>query len=437
MALPTWTGRFTRQRRLIQLGFFAVFALLPLLDLFRFDFIASRLYFFRQEYWLDEWTLIWLALMLAMWVIGAATLILGRVYCAYACPQMVFSEYAHDLDALGRKLVQRLPQPKRARAARAISLSLLLPVAVLFSILLMGYFAPLPQVLLRLTHLDVGPWVGAIGAITAILFFLDFALLREGFCRAVCPYGLLQGILEDGRSLHVEFDETSGQCIQCRLCEKVCPMEIDIRKGPFQIECTRCGSCIDACAQILGKRKRPSLLAFSFGSLAPREWDAKRVLVAVSTLGFAVALAVAVLTREAISFRLSPVYTETTAAATAPADVAETSFLLRATNKGKAPVTVAVRPEGLPPGATVGGLADPGVPAGTEKRFTLVVRVPRAELKSSVVPFILIVRAADRSERFPAALFVADRNRKSPPAGTGGNPASPASPPAENRSSTS
>lgn len=406
MQLPGWTGRFNRQRRLIQLGFFAVFAALPLFDLLRFDFTTNRLRFFGTQIWLDEWTLIWLALMFGMWIIGAASLILGRAFCGYACPQMVFNEFAHDLDALARTLTARVPQDRRPRALRAVSLVLLAPVSTLFSVLLMGYFAPLPDVARRLLHLDVGLWVGAIGAATAVLFFLDFAFVRETFCRSVCPYGLLQGILEDGRSLHVAYSEETGPCIECRLCEKVCPMGIDIRKGSFQIECTRCGSCIDACTLILSKRKRPSLLAFRFGTLS--EWDAKRVLVAVSTVGFGAALVFAIATRERISFRLSPLYTDS-AALPAGAGTVETRFLLRATNKGETPLRLDVRPEGLPPGAAISGLLDPTLPAGTEKRFTLVVSIPRGESASGVTPFRLVVRAADREESFPAAFFVPGR----------------------------
>jgi polyferredoxin len=406
MTLPGWTGRFARQRRLIQMAFFAVFALLPLFDLFRFDFTVSRFYFFRHEIWLDEWTLIWLALMFAMWLVGAASLVLGRVYCAYACPQMVFSEIAHDIDHLARKVVRKISANAGGKAARIASLLLLVPVAVLFSLLFMAYFAPLPDVAGRLARLDVLPWVGLLGLITAVLFFLDFAFLREKFCRSVCPYGLLQGILEDGRSLHVKFDETTGPCIQCNLCAKVCPMEIDIRKGAYQIECTRCGNCIDACNLILGKKQRPGLLSFDFGGASLRHWDAKRVLVGISTVGFGVALVLAVALRQDVSFRLSPVYTE---AASGPTEFAESRFLLRATNKGKAPVSLSVTSEGLPKDVALGGLEDPNVPAGTEKRFTITVRVPRAEVASSVVPFTLVVSAKGRSETFEAALFVAGR----------------------------
>jgi polyferredoxin len=406
MALPGWTGRFARQRRLIQLGFLAVFAVLPLFDLFRFDFTVSRFYFFRNEIWLDEWTLVWLALMFAMWLVAAASLILGRVYCAYACPQMVFSEFAHDLDHLAKKIARRISAKGRGAAVRAVSLALLAPVSVLFSLLFMAYFAPLPEVVRRLVRFDVGPWIGLLGLLTAVLFFLDFAFLREGFCRSVCPYGLLQGILEDGRSLHVAYSEATGPCTQCGLCEKVCPMEIDIRRGPYQIECTRCGNCIDACNLVLGRKKRPGLLAFDFGSASLTQWDAKRVLVAVSTVGFGVALAAAVAMRQDVSFRLSPVYVENAAGA---AGFAESRFLLRATNKSAAPVALNVTSEGLPKDVTLDGLADPSVPAGTEKRFTITVRVPRAEVATSVVPFTLTVTAKGRSETFDAALFVAGR----------------------------
>ncbi|HVO50760.1 MAG TPA: 4Fe-4S dicluster domain-containing protein [Thermoanaerobaculia bacterium] len=407
MALPGWTGRFAKQRRLVQLGFFAVFAVLPLFDLFRFDFTVSRFYFFRHEIWLDEWTLIWLALMFAMWLVAAASLILGRVYCAYACPQMVFSEYANDLDALAKKVVRRISLKGREHAAvRVVTLALLLPFSILFSLLFMAYFAPLPEVIRRLASFDVSPWIGLLGLLTAVLFFLDFAFLREKFCRSVCPYGLLQGILEDGRSLHVAYSEATGPCIQCNLCTRVCPMEIDIREGSFQIECTRCGNCIDACDLILGKRKRPGLLAFDFGRAGLKQWDAKRALVGISTVGFGVALVLAIAFRQDVAFRLSPVYMEQATGQTA---FAESRFLLRATNKGKAPVDLVVTSDGLPKDVVLDGLADPSVPAGTEKRFTITVRVPRAEVASSVVPFTLTVKAKDQSETFPAALFVGGR----------------------------
>lgn len=402
---PNWSGRHSVRRRLIQMAFLAAFALLPLFDLFRFDFPAGRLHLFRQEIWLDEWALVWLALMFGMWVVGAASLVLGRVYCAYACPQMVFTEIAHDIDALAKLSTRRLDPKWRRRAARVLALFLVALVSTVASVLMMAYFAPLPDVLARLARLDVGLWVGAIGAISTVLAFLDLAFVRESFCQSVCPYGLLQGVIEDGRSLHVRLDPALGECIDCQACVRVCPMAIDIRAGSFQIECTRCGSCIDSCDTILARLKpaRAGVLRFDLGGFSLRSWDLKRTLVGASTLAFGLALALAVARREPVALHLSPVYEA--AAARATGELVESRYLLRASNRSHGPVVLSVRLEGLPASAALSGLEDPSLAPGVERKFELVVSVPRADVGASVTPFAWVVDAGARRQRFAATFF--------------------------------
>ena len=162
MALPGWTGRFAKQRRLIQLGFLVVFALLPLFDLFRFDFTISRFYFFRKR---D---------------------LAGRVDAHLARPHVRdVARRGRVADPRARLLRVRVPpdgllrvraRPRRARAEGRPRRFLRMeegprcapcrsrcwrPSSVLFSLLFMAYFAPLPEVVRRLARLDVGPWVGS------------------------------------------------------------------------------------------------------------------------------------------------------------------------------------------------------------------------------------------------------------------------------------
>ncbi|MGE0452105.1 MAG: 4Fe-4S dicluster domain-containing protein [Vicinamibacteria bacterium] len=400
-AAPRFSGHNTRRRRLIQWGFLAVFVALPLFDLLRFDFASARLLVVGQEIWLDEWALLWLVLMFAMWLVGAVSLVFGRVYCAYACPQTVFSEIAHDFDAFGMRLTRGFEPRRRAAVARAISLGLLALVSLAASVLFMAYFAPLPDVIRRLLSLDFGPWVGAVGAFSTLLAFLVFGFVREDFCRTACPYGLLMGVLEDGRSLHVAFDETSGKCIDCGACERVCPMGIDIRQGSFQIECTRCGSCIDACDRILTKLKRPGLLGFELPGFSWRALDAKRALVSFATLGFGVVLVWAVARRERVAIHLSPVYSDARPAE----DTASTRFVLRAANRGREPLSLEVSVEGLPGAAAISGLEDTLLPPGQERRFDVVVSMPLAEARASVVPFTWVIRSPEGTQRFAASIF--------------------------------
>lgn len=417
---PHWTGHYSKQRRRIQFLFLGTFAILPVFDLLRFDFAKSRLLILRQEIGLDEWALVWLFLMFAMWVIGAMSVVFGRVYCAYACPQMVFTELAHDIDAIAKRLSRPFALKMRPRVARVISLTFIAAMSIAASLLLLAYFAPLPEVASRLAHLDVGPWIGLIGATVTLITFLDFVFVREKFCQTACPYGLLQGVIEDGRSLHVKLDPELGKCIDCGACHRVCPMGIDIREGSFQIECTRCGSCVDACEDVLGRLKqpRPSVLAFDFGGFSLKRWDPKRVLVSVATLGFAASLLVAIILREGVTLRLSPVYMDEAATRAAQAgpdagDVIESHYLLRATNHTKTPVELRGRVEGLPASTRLAGLEAARLGPGEEKRFTLVVRIPRADAASGPTPFSWVIEGGGAPRRFPASFFARTSGRPS------------------------
>jgi len=393
-------GRHTRRRRLIQLACLAVFAALPLLDLLRFDFPGMRLLLFRREIGLDEWALLALALLFAMWLVGAVTLVLGRVYCGYACPQMIFSELAHDIDRLATRATRSFPTRARPGAARAISLSLISLLSLVASALFMAYFAPLREVLHRLARLDTAPWLGAVGASTFAIGVLNLSLVREAFCRTACPYGLLQGVLEDGRSLHVLLEVPRSECIECGACERVCPMGIDIREGAFQIECTRCGSCIDECDRVLGRLRRPGILGFHLG-LTRSGFDTKRVLVGAATIGFGAVLAFSAARRETLALHLSPVFSDQRGAA----QIAEASYLLRATNRGSRPVSLEVGLEGLPPEAILQGGPKGSLPPGPEQRYTIVVQVPRNLLHSQVTPFAFVFRADGGRRRFAAAFY--------------------------------
>ncbi|MEN9489061.1 MAG: cytochrome c oxidase accessory protein CcoG, partial [Bacteroidota bacterium] len=103
------------------------------------------------------------------------------------------------------------------------------------------------------------------------VFYFVFAWFREQVCIIACPYGRLQGVLLDNKSINVAYDfvrgekETGrakfnkqedrtttgkGDCIDCKQCINVCPTGIDIRNGT-QLECVNCTACIDECDTIM------------------------------------------------------------------------------------------------------------------------------------------------------------------------------------------
>jgi cytochrome c oxidase accessory protein FixG len=142
-------------------------------------------------------------------------------------------------------------------------------VAFVIGNTLLGYIVGSDQLIGIITgpfSEHVGGFVAMIGF--SLVFYGVFAFMREQVCTTVCPYGRLQGVLLDRRSLLIAYDHVRGEprekvrkgedraavgkgdCIDCKACVHVCPTGIDIRNGT-QLECVNCTACIDACDHIM------------------------------------------------------------------------------------------------------------------------------------------------------------------------------------------
>ncbi len=72
-------------------------------------------------------------------------------------------------------------------------------------------------------------------------------VIQNFWCRYLCPYGALLGALSWLSPLKVT--RNSSTCIDCRLCTRACPANINVHKAGrvWSDECTGCYSCIEAC----------------------------------------------------------------------------------------------------------------------------------------------------------------------------------------------
>src|SRR5271165_118531 len=105
--LPPAETHYHRIRKRFHLIFFLVFVALPLLNIMRVDIPKKRFYIVGIELWINEFAIIFFTLMFMMFVVSAVALFYGRLYCGYACPQMIFSEWSVDIEARAKKWVNR------------------------------------------------------------------------------------------------------------------------------------------------------------------------------------------------------------------------------------------------------------------------------------------------------------------------------------------
>ncbi len=356
----------------------------------RLDVPGGRLHAFGASYAVDEAFVVLAATLVLTFGFLLVTLLYGRAWCGWVCPQTVFT------DATSVR-----SRPLRLAAAAAVS-------AVASATIVWWFVSPY-EFFRRLAAGALGPVVAGSWAALFTVLFLDLTLLRTRFCATVCPYAKLQGVLFDRSTLVVAYDSRrSADCVDCGACVRVCPTGIDIRNG-LQVECIACAECVDACEPIRERLGRPPKLVgyFHGGPGAPPRRLRPGVLgLGAATLAAAALLVSVVAARSALDLLALPDFSF--APRRTSGGEAVNAYQVALENHGRTPVTVGlalrapgarivVRPErvslgpgerrevrllataaGLPPGRVQGELSAEAVRGGAvvdrrRQRVALVV----------------------------------------------------------------
>ncbi|MCB0704946.1 MAG: 4Fe-4S binding protein [Saprospiraceae bacterium] len=317
------SGRFTKWRTWLSWFLLLVLFGLPfikvngqpfvLLNVLERRFILFGMHFTPQDFFLFG-----LAMVTGVVFIVLFTVVFGRIFCGWICPQTIFMEmvfrkieYWIEGDANAQRRLDKAPWTSDKILKKTAKHALFFTIAVLIANTFLAYIISLDEVVKIITEpvkMHIGGFISMI--VFSFVFYYVFARMREQVCIAICPYGRLQGVMLDKNSIAVMYDWVRGEprgkikkqahpksggsaaaavahspitsiladvesaaatagaeavsdtapalgdCIDCKLCIKVCPTGIDIRNGT-QLECVNCTACIDACDEIMDKVDRP------------------------------------------------------------------------------------------------------------------------------------------------------------------------------------
>jgi cytochrome c oxidase accessory protein FixG len=234
-----------------------------------------------QVFWPQDFVLLAILLIVFFVFVILFTVVFGRIWCGWMCPQTLFMEmvfrkieYWIEGDGPAQRRLKAEPMSAMKAGRNILKHSIFILISVVIAHTVMSYLVGVEKVLAIVRHSPSDNIAGFTGLVAfSGIFYFNFAKFREQACVAVCPYGRLQSVLLSKESIVVAYDwmrgeprgklkknpapeVKTGDCIDCKMCVHVCPTGIDIRNGT-QLECVNCTACIDACDEVMVKIKKP------------------------------------------------------------------------------------------------------------------------------------------------------------------------------------
>ena len=279
-------GKLYNYRKLLSYILLLLFFITPFIrfegePFLMMNILERKFILFGIIFWPQDSYLFALMMLSFIFFVILFTVVYGRIWCGWACPQtvlmeMVFRriEYLIDGDAPAQKKLAQRPLDFDKLWRRVLKHGIFFSISLLVTNTLLAYFIGIEELKTIVIDNIAQHKTGFTAMILfSLLIYFLFTKFREQVCIIVCPYGRLQGALLDANSMVVSYDykrgeprsakkstsenEKTGDCVDCKLCQHVCPTGIDIRNGT-QLECINCTACIDACNQTMSRVKKPT-----------------------------------------------------------------------------------------------------------------------------------------------------------------------------------
>lgn len=179
------------------------------------------------------------------------SLVFGKSFCSWICPIGYLSELVGDFSEKIIKRRLKLPKlldyPLRSLKYLLLGFLVYSVVFVMTDVALKAFLdSPYNQVAdVKMYYFFANISQTAL-IVIAVLFVLSI-VIRNFWCRFLCPYGALLGIFSLLSPNKIQ--RNSSSCVDCGLCNKACPsfIKVDQVKTVISDECTTCLNCVDVC----------------------------------------------------------------------------------------------------------------------------------------------------------------------------------------------
>ena len=274
MNLPQYRWK----RRITQFAMLLLLGLIPALGLFRIDLVTASFFVFGHQIWWSNFLFVFGLATIFATVPIITYMTIGTVWCGWACPQNMLSEWANNLTykLLGKRADvsvdgegMKVAEAKNKLINWLILGAVFLGASLVLALIPFLFFFPLHEVWSFVSFDSsekLSKFMQRLYLFTVFLIFIDIAVVRYFLCDYACLYRIGQRMFKTQDALHVTYDASrSSSCEKCNYCSTTCITGIKPTNIQTYDTCIDCGECIDACNRLQAKSGLTGLLSFEMG----------------------------------------------------------------------------------------------------------------------------------------------------------------------------
>jgi cytochrome c oxidase accessory protein FixG len=272
------SGKWYNYRKALAYLYLSSFFIIPFIKVNGMPFmminlLEGKFILFTKIFWPQDFFIFAIAMITFIIFIVLFTVVFGRLFCGWVCPQTVFMEFIFrpiewltEGSSLKQKKLLEAGNTNERMIRKGIKHALYILISFIIANTFLSYILSIDEVI-KIWQEPISHHIGLITGLAffTFLFYAVFAFVRELVCTTICPYGRLQGVMFDKDTMQIAYNykrgeprgkirrgtvRSEGDCVNCMKCVNVCPTGIDIRDG-LQMECVGCTACIDACNDVM------------------------------------------------------------------------------------------------------------------------------------------------------------------------------------------
>jgi len=218
------SGRYYNARTYLSWLLLAFLFIVPFIKvggepLLLFNILERRFILFGVLFMPQDFHLFVLAMLTFIVFIALFTVVFGRLFCGWVCPQTIFMEmvfrkieYWIEGDHNAQRRLNKAPWTRDKIVKKTAKHVIFFGIAILIANTFLAYIIGIEEV----SQIATEPVSMHLGGFIAMVLFSGafygvFAWMREQVCTTVCPYGRLQGVLLDQNSIVVAYDFVRGE----------------------------------------------------------------------------------------------------------------------------------------------------------------------------------------------------------------------------------